>query len=318
LEVVGSSDTGAGAMKLYPAPTMVDDEKILGAKFAVMDDSGVVTVNLMSPQGPRKRYVPVTISQFAMANYNMYVKTGDGAYREAMTVQTDWLLRNLSEFGAFGAWRYMYDYSAPGYDCRAPWTSCIAQGQGVSAMIRAHSLSPDARNEKVAKLASRAFEVPVQEGGVRWTDGHGCVWYKEYACSRSSNVLNGMVFGLFGLKECASYFHDGDADRMFLEGVRTLKRHLPDFEVGVYPFFKWSRYDDGVIALAARRYHRIHIRQMEELYRMTGDRFFADYSARWRRFEEVYSRSPVYIAANGLARRLGKRSQLRSLARGRP
>ncbi|MDA4120825.1 MAG: D-glucuronyl C5-epimerase family protein [Thaumarchaeota archaeon] len=302
---------------LFPAPIMVEDETILGRQPAVFDPNGVVTVPLMSPEGLKQRYVPTTICQFAMANYNMYVKTRDSKYREAMTRHTDWLLENFVDLGEFGAWQYKHDYSGPGYDCRSPWVSCMAQGQGISAMIRAYDLSPDDRKASVARKAARSFSVSVENGGVSEKDPHGCIIYKEYACRRSPTVLNGLVFGLFGLKEASDYFGDEDAGRSFSAGVDALKRHLGEFEVGVYPLFKWSRYDDRFIPLAALRYHKIHVRQLAQLYRMTGDEFFLRYAVKWKRYEDVYPNTPVYPLIYGLARRVGRRSQTKSLAKRR-
>lgn len=280
-----------------------------------LDRDGIPRVRVLTPAGPRERYNPVTVSQYAMANYNTFVRTGKAAHRDAMLRQTDWLLENFSLRGGFGVWRYEFDYSGPGYNCKGPWISCMAQGQGISALIRAHSLTGKEEAARVSRMAAAAFDVPVAEGGVRKTDAHGCVWYREFACSRASNVLNGMIFGLFGLKECGDYFGDDSARKSFDAGAATVKRHLADFEVGLFPLFKWSRYDDGLIVLAARRYHELHVRQLEQLYRMTGDDAFARYARRWKGFESVYGRSPVYVVINGFARRLGKASQTRSLTR---
>jgi hypothetical protein len=195
-------------ISLFPAPIMVEDEKILGRQPAALDPNGVVTVPLMSPEGLKPRYVPTTICQFAMANYNMYVKTQDDRYRDAMTRHTDWLLDNFVDLGRFGVWQYKHDYSGPGYDCRSPWVSCMAQGQGISALIRAYDLAPDEMKASVARKASRSFAVSVEDGGVSEIDLDGCVIYKEYACPRTPTVLNGLVFGLFGLKEASGYFGD--------------------------------------------------------------------------------------------------------------
>jgi heparosan-N-sulfate-glucuronate 5-epimerase len=304
-------------MNLFPAPTMIEDDETLGRVNTSFDANGVVVVNVLSPDGPKPRYVPTTIAQFAMAHYDLFVKTGDQSHRKAMSHHVDWLMDNLVVTRGFGVWRYMHDYSGPGYDCRSPWVSCMAQGQGVSALIRAHDLEPDDRKATAARLAARSFAFSLKDGGVRDTDRHGCTIYKEFACPDSPTVLNGLIFGLIGLKEYSEYFHDQDAEGDFNAGIDGLKRHLAGFEVGVYPLFKWSRYDDRFIILAAGRYHRIHVRQLAHLFRITKDEFFLKYALRWKRYEDVYPRTPVYPLIYGLARRIGYRSQSRSLRKRR-
>jgi hypothetical protein len=296
---------------------MTDDEETLRRVNTSLDAKGVVVVNVLSPEGPKPRYVPTTIAQFAMAHYDLFVKTGEQAHKDGMARHVDWLVDNLVEIGGFGVWQYMHDYSGPGYDCRSPWVSCMAQGQGVSALIRAHGLDPAERLARAARLAVRSFAVPLREGGVRETDQHGCTIYKEFACTDSPTVLNGLIFGLIGLGEYSEYFGDKEAERDFASGVDGLKRHLKGFEVGVYPIFKWSRYDDRFIILAAGRYHRIHVRQLAHIYKMTRDEFFLKYAMRWQRYQDVYPRTPVYPLIYGLARRIGNRSQSRSLRKRR-
>lgn len=259
-------------------------------------------VRVPSPSGSMATYNPTTVAQFAMAYYNMFVKTNKDSFREAMRRHMEWLIDNFVELGGFGVWQYRFDYLSPGYVCRSPWVSCMAQGQALSAIIRANEIFPEVKGERVARLASRAFGVSTRDGGVRRLDRHGCVWYKEFVCEKSPTTLNGMIFALIGLNEYSEYFGDEDAMLRFREGVDTLKRHLSMFEIGVYPLFKWSRYDDGLIVFASEKYHGIHIRQLEELYRITGDEYFMRYSLRWKRFEQVYLNSPPYRAIRALAR----------------
>src|SRR5712692_1698243 len=74
----------ATEMRLFPAPTMIDDEETLRRVNTSLDANGVVVVNVLSPDGPRPRYVPTTIAQFAMAHYDLFVKTGKRSHKDGM------------------------------------------------------------------------------------------------------------------------------------------------------------------------------------------------------------------------------------------
>jgi D-glucuronyl C5-epimerase-like protein len=63
---------------------------------------------------------------------------------------------------------------------KAPYYSGLAQGQGISLLVRAHKESGDARHLDAVRAAFVSFRHPIEEGGVAFTDESGDLWFEEY------------------------------------------------------------------------------------------------------------------------------------------
>ncbi len=190
----------------------------------------------------------------------------------------DWLVENQNP--ETGAWEFPFDYKVPGYDARAPWICCMTQGMGLSVMKRAMEESGKYRNALLKALDP--FTVPVEDGGLlRLTpekESGQSVWYEGIPAIDGAQILNEFMFSLIGLQEA----FDGvlDSNPAFENGMRTLERHLPDFDLRL-PFFKWSRYDSGLYFYAPPKYHWVHVRQLRWLAREAGSRVCEEYAKKW-------------------------------------
>lgn len=234
-----------------------------------------------------RQYNPAAVSLYALSDYNRFLETGKPKAERSFLNIADWLVKNLVDRGDFGVWYYDFKYASPGYVCDRPWVSGMAQGLGISVLVRAFALTGQGKYRKAAEKAAASFRVAVSDGGVRYTDSGGGVWYEEYACKKSARVLNGIVFALIGLHEMWEALGDQKAKELFDAGVKTLKEHMGEFELNL-PFFKSSRYDNGLLVYAGDKYHYFHVEQMKWLHWATKDRLFGDYYERWVKYEEGY------------------------------
>ncbi|MEM3678178.1 MAG: D-glucuronyl C5-epimerase family protein [Candidatus Bathyarchaeia archaeon] len=186
--------------------------------------------------------------------------------------------------GDFGAWLYLFDYRS----WRAPWRSSLAQGLGIQALTRAFRLTGDRGYLDLAGKALRAFQVPIEDGGVLAVDPRdGGYWYEEYASEGSPRhyILNGFTYSLLGVYEYYQATEDAAAHEVFLRGVEELKRHVSEYDTG-----KWTYYD-RVGNLASEGYHRIHVDHMLKLYEITREGVFLETYKRWRNYRRPSSRS---------------------------
>ncbi|MCK5118480.1 MAG: hypothetical protein KAQ78_02795, partial [Candidatus Latescibacteria bacterium] len=90
-----------------------------------VDQDGIVLIDYGGQIG--KQYNPVTISQYALSNYNAYLETGEDSYKDELIKQADWLLEHqvITEKG-FSVWYYNFDWDPKRYDCKAPWISSMS------------------------------------------------------------------------------------------------------------------------------------------------------------------------------------------------
>lgn len=187
------------------------------------------------------QYQPVGIAQYALGNYERYLQTSDVKYKKTFLRQANWFCKNLairkiSVDSVFGVWEYKFDWNR--YLLKAPWPSAMSQGEGISVLLRAYQLTNDQKYLECAKLALKSFEVSLKNGGVRYEDDKGFVWYEEYPADPPSHVLNGFIFALFGLYEFYKVTDDSEALNLFNQGIQTLEANLYLYDLGF-----WSSYD---------------------------------------------------------------------------
>ncbi|HJY83344.1 MAG TPA: D-glucuronyl C5-epimerase family protein [Candidatus Binatia bacterium] len=218
--------------------------KPLYALNLVTDDAGVVMVDYPEETGVDRQYNPLIVAWTALESYFAWLDSGDRRALQRFFAYADWLVNNLLRRPeGYGVWPYNFPWrTRPPYDLAPGWVSAIAQGKGLSVLVRAYRLTGNPKYLETAQWALRSFEVPVESGGVR-RDEKGCVWYEEYPTLEPSYVLNGFLVSLFGLYEYNALVGSGHAQALFRAGVECLVRKLPSFEVVGGDGLRWSKYD---------------------------------------------------------------------------
>ncbi len=233
------------------------------------------------------QYNPIAIAQFGLGNYNVWHRTGDPARRAKFFLIAAWLSSHLEQ-NTHGLWVWNHHFDWEYRDTlKAPWYSALAQGQGISVLVRAYKESGDASYLDAAQRAFASFQQPIENGGVAFTDAAGDLWFEEYLVSPPTHILNGFIWALWGLYDYFLATRDQTAHELFSRGVRTLLHNLDCYDLGF-----WSLYEQSGTRLpmvASPFYHQLHIVQLRIMHRLTGEDQFARVADRW----ENYSRSPT-------------------------
>ena len=244
------------------------------------DAAGVPLLDYQGNIG--RQFNPIAVAQYGLARFNAWASNGADADRRAWIAAVDWLCRELRP-NRFGVPVWMHDFDWPYKQVlRAPWYSGLAQGNGLSALVRAGRATGGARYRATADRAFEALRRDVSSGGVLVTDEHGDVWIEEYIVDRPSHILNGFIWALWGVRDYADWTGSDDAEALWHRCVATLLRRLNEFDTGW-----WSLYearDNGLEMLASRYYHALHATQLRVMYRLTGQREFDRYAARFDRY----------------------------------
>jgi len=248
------------------------------------DAAGIPMLNYHGVIG--LQYNPIAIAQWGLANYNCFRASGD-AVRWQKTVQAaDWLAANLEQ-NARGLWvwnhHFDWDYRDP---LKAPWYSGLAQGQGVSLLLRVHAQDHSA-DEKYLRAAENAF-VPltraISDGGVLFEDEQNDLWIEEYLVDPPTHILNGFIWALWGVFDFWLSRADASAKEIFDRGVQTLVRNLDRFDTGYWSLYEQPENESSrtrLKMLASPFYHQLHIVQLRVLFLLTGDARFATVAERW-------------------------------------
>lgn len=239
-------------------------------------------------------YAPVAVAQYALSLYGKYLNdhTAPGPRDAFLTAVSR--LQQLQ--GADGALRYpfawKYYLSAETYP--PGWVSAMAQGQAMSAFVRAFDVSGDRAYLDSARLAYQFLQVPVTAGGVRSNLGDldpsltGYPFYEEYVSTPDGYTLNGFMFTLLGISDwcqtaASQRLPDAtDCENAFTAALRILSRILPYYDLGTFSsydlgHYTWNRSAPHMSA----KYHMIHIFLLHALYTLTGDPELQHYAQKW-------------------------------------
>jgi len=247
------------------------------------DADGIPLLNYRGNIG--LQYNPIAISQWGLGNFNLFLRGKDPERKRKSVAAADWLVKRL-EPNSFGVpvWNHMFDweYRTP---LKAPWYSGLAQGQGISLLVRT---ARETGKPEYLEAASRAFDSflkSTQEGGVVFTDERGDVWFEEYIVSPPTHILNGFIWAAWGVYDFFLATGEKSAEQLFTRAVNTLRRNLDGYDLGF-----WSLYEQSGTRLpmvASPFYHQLHVAQLRIMSRLTGDELFSRYADRW----ETYARS---------------------------
>jgi heparosan-N-sulfate-glucuronate 5-epimerase len=251
------------------------------------DSAGIPQLDYRGKIG--RQYNPIAIAQYGLGNYNLFRRSGSADARDKFFRVADWLVQHLEHNPqGLAVWNHHFDWEYRD-TLRAPWYSALAQGQGISVLVRAHQLtrkdSVNSRYLNAGQQALASFFKPLKEGGVAFTDEQGDLWFEEYIVSPPTHILNGFIWAAWGVYDYFLAAQDHSAQELFYRAVRTLTRNLDRYDLGF-----WSLYEQSGTRLpmvASPFYHQLHIVQLRVMHRLTGEDKFARVADRW----EGYGRS---------------------------
>jgi heparosan-N-sulfate-glucuronate 5-epimerase len=239
-------------------------------------------------------YHPVLISEFALGAYEQYLKTGDGTARLRFLVCADWLKENLKRRGDFHYWEYTF----PLRGARVPWVSGLAQGEGVSVLLRAHLATGEQQYLLAASKAIQPIFYDVSVGGSSIVSGREHIFPQEYPNQRNrENVLNGAIATYFGVHDYYRVTGEPDVGSVDRTIQITLRDSLALFDAGY-----WSLYSQPPPALASPHYQLQHVRLLKILHSISGDRAFLDFAERFERQARESANVVRYVVASDVAR----------------
>ena len=244
------------------------------------DSQGIPQIDYRGPIG--LQYNPIAIAQYGLGNYNLWRQSAVPHRQRKFFLVADWLASHL-ELNPAGlcVWNHHFDWEYRD-TLKAPWYSALAQGQGISVLIRAHKDSGQSRYLDAARRAFDAFQHPIDRGGVAFTDESGDLWFEEYVVSPPTHILNGFIWALWGVYDYSLETKDRLAQDFFSRGVRTLLHNLERYDLGF-----WSLYEQSGTRLpmvASGFYHRLHIVQLRVMHRLTSEPKFSEVADRWQSY----------------------------------
>ena len=225
---------------------------------------------------------PIAIAQWGLGNYNAFCRTESAERRNRFLLASGWL-RSQLERNSHDVWVWNHNFDWE-YRTRliSPWYSGLAQGQGISLLVRAWQATGESGYLDAAQRAFLSFCKPVAEGGVAFTDEDGNIWFEEYVVSPPTHILNGFIWAAWGVHDYFLATGDAVAQQLFARSIETLRKNLPRYDLGFWSLYEQSGTRQPMIA--SPFYHRLHIVQLRVLHRFTGEPIFSTYAERWQSY----------------------------------
>ncbi len=239
---------------------------------------GVILLDYHGLVGVQKYHI--AISQYGLACYNQYKRTGKKEWYEKFMAQVKWHENNLlkNDRGIY-LWYANFDWDYHGIQ-KKPWASGLAQGNGLSLLTRAYI---ETRDEKYLDLCEKVFKsiiTEIKDGGVMLVEDEN-YWIEEML-NPPKHILNGFMWALMGVYDYYLLTKDNNVKYWFDKFINTLETNLHTFDTGY-----WSLYEHAgtkIPMLASYFYHSLHIVQLKILYKMTNRRIFEEYANKWEKY----------------------------------
>lgn len=209
-------------------------------------------------------YFPITIFQYGLGAYDLYLETKDKNYLNKFNISVSWALRNQEVSGGWDAFSFKN---------RDGKYSSMAQGEGVSLLARAFIETGEQKYIKAAKKALDFMLLPVEHGGTTLCNSNGGFTFEESSDYRT--VLNGAIFSIWGLWDYVLLTNDKYYSKILNDAIKHLASILSLYDRGY-----WSNYDlEGNIT--SPFYHDLHIEQLKVLFDLFEIEQFNIYKEKW-------------------------------------
>lgn len=214
-------------------------------------------------------YFSIGVFQYGLGAYDLYLMSEkqDKHMLEKVIACADWGTTHQQEDGAW----VTFDFENPDY----PY-SAMAQGEGISLLLRAYLETKDKRYTDAADKALRFMLLPFEEGGPTKYEGEHVFFYER---PREPLILNGWIFALWGVMDYVKFTNDPTAKKVLDRTIESLEKKLPTFSL---PY--WSMYDEGK-RICSPFYHKLHIAQLRVMYDLTGKPVFNEYADKWQHYQ---------------------------------
>ena len=129
------------------------------------------------------------------------------------------------------------------YSTRGSWLSSIAQGCGLSVLMRGYQLTGNNCFLETAYHVARTFERDILDGGVCSPIGVHGIFFEEVAVYPAAHTLHGCVFALLGLYDYAAITENSQILQYIQRGETTLHSVYNEFDLDFWTRADLHRFD---------------------------------------------------------------------------
>ena len=238
---------------------------------------------------------PIVVAQRALMYWNRYVTSMEDIWRKAFLEAALWLVDQAQHYGSDAA-GWPLTYAHPIFFTRGAWLSSIAQGCGLSVLVRAYKLTGDQHWLETAHRVARTFELDILDGGVCTPLGKDGIFFEEVAVYPAAHTLQGCIFGLLGLIDYVANTGNLQMQQPIERSEKSLHTIIGEFDLGF-----WTRAD----LLRRRLSTPLQLAQQIALLEAIADhrkcRPCTERVSQWRTYQRDLLSRLRYATAHGVA-----------------
>lgn len=229
-------------------------------------------------------YNPIAVAQYGLGHWNRWLETEEKNHLQTLIRQADWLVTNLekNEEGV-PVWTHPFEWEYR-EGLEKGWPSGLAQGQAISCLLRAWEATDDEVYLETAQEGFEALNTDVDDGGLTRMLPNGEAWIEEIIVEPPSSILNGFIWGLWGVWDLYLATDSPEARQLFERCHETLVENLQRYDTGWWSLYELSPF--RIPMVASPFYHDLHITQLNVMASMTGSSAYEDYAERWAKYRD--------------------------------
>ncbi len=222
------------------------------------------------------QYNATIVANYAIEYYHKFSLTKDVAQLNHFNNCIEWLQNNITYINNVGL--YYFNWQQPWYiQVKGKFTSGITSGRAIEAFTLKFKQSNDSSYLALAKQLVRGYYLPIEQGGFTYQTTNGW-WFEEIADTnlQTPKILDGHIFAILGAQQYWELTKDDSAKTIVHKGLQALKHELSNYDGGKGIIF-YDRYKKQ----ADKKYQRILVNQIQEIWQLTEDDFYKKYYEQW-------------------------------------
>ena len=198
----------------------------------------------------------VMVCNTAFGFYRYYLESGEDHYKQWFINNVEWLFDNLDDNNYL---HYEFEWIHFDRVLDEDWISGMAQGEALAVFSMAYHLTGES---KYLQAAERIFITLYRNTNSYWcfgVDNEDYYWLEEYPNVDFCHVLNGFLFGLWGLWNYYIVSGDDFALTLFQAGIKTIVVH--------YSIWNYEGENASIYCTHAEtptNYHQTHLKQLQK------------------------------------------------------
>lgn len=228
-----------------------------------------------------KQYNPTRIASYGFAHWGRYQNNGNEIHKEEFMKVLSWFYKNSHN----GLWFYEFEWNS----LEKNWISCMAQGEGISILVRGYLLTSDEKYLDLAIKVIEPFKKTIKDGGVLSFINGESIFFEEYPTENPVHVLNGFLYSLIGLIELREVLENlvdrkveaSDLGRLIENAVASLEKNIDRWDSGSWSYYDLHLEEKSIRNISTIIYHMLHVTQLRFIAIKTDNKYLWGVSDRW-------------------------------------